>query len=59
MTPPSPDPEAVAAAARSLGDLASPDTPLGARTTYRVGGNAAILVEANSLADLRLVAEAV
>jgi UDP-N-acetylmuramate dehydrogenase len=32
--------------ARSLGRLAMRDAPLGARTTYRVGGNAALLVEA-------------
>lgn len=41
-----------------LGALARRDAPLGARTTYRVGGNAAVLVVARSLEDLTRVAEA-
>jgi UDP-N-acetylmuramate dehydrogenase len=40
---------------RLLGPLAQPDAPLGARTTYRVGGPAAVLVEATSLQDLLAV----
>ena len=55
----SPDPAAVGAALAVLGDVAQPDAPLGARTTYRVGGRAAVLVEAGSVADLARVAEAV
>lgn len=39
-----------------LGSRAVPDAPLGARTTYRVGGPAAVLVEAASVADLEAVA---
>ncbi|MEX2658188.1 MAG: UDP-N-acetylmuramate dehydrogenase [Acidimicrobiales bacterium] len=42
-----------------LGGLAQRDVPLGARTTYRVGGAAAILVEAESVPDLSRVASAV
>jgi len=36
---------ALRAVADSLGDLAQVDAPLGARTTYRVGGTAAVLAE--------------
>ncbi len=50
---------AVDAAAHLLGALAERDAPLGARTTYRVGGAAAILVTARSEADLRRVRTAV
>ncbi|MGO9341996.1 MAG: UDP-N-acetylmuramate dehydrogenase [Acidimicrobiales bacterium] len=39
--------------ARALGTRATRDAPLGARTTYRVGGRAALLVEAADEADLR------
>lgn len=53
------DPGALAAALAELGDLARLDAPLGARTTYRVGGTAAVLVEVEALADLRRVAAAV
>ena len=38
--------------ARLLGPLATRDAPLGARTTYRVGGTAALLVEADDEAAL-------
>ncbi len=48
----------VARVADALGVLALRDAPLGARTTYRVGGTAAILVEARSMADLVAVAAA-
>jgi UDP-N-acetylmuramate dehydrogenase len=48
----------VARVADALGVLALRDAPLGARTTYRVGGTAAILVEARSMADLAAVATA-
>lgn len=50
---------AVEAAARLLGALAQRDAPLGARTTYRVGGSAALFVTANSETDLRRVRTAV
>jgi UDP-N-acetylmuramate dehydrogenase len=46
-------------AARLLGDRARRDVPLGPLTTYRVGGPAALLVQAESDDDLRAVAEAV
>ena len=49
----------VAAAVAVLGPAARVDTPLGARTTYRVGGTAAVLVEAQTVGDLVLVATAV
>jgi UDP-N-acetylmuramate dehydrogenase len=52
-------PDAVEAAARALGPLARRDAPLGALTTYRVGGAAALLVEAASLDDLRAIRAAV
>jgi len=41
--------------ADALGSLAVRDVPLGARTTYRVGGNAAVLVEAHHEDDLAAV----
>jgi UDP-N-acetylmuramate dehydrogenase len=44
--------------AARLGDRAQRDAPLGARTTYRVGGTAALLVEARSAEDLVVVAHA-
>jgi UDP-N-acetylmuramate dehydrogenase len=50
---------AVAEAARLLDGLAQRDVPLGPLTTYRVGGRAAVFVEASSVDDLRLVAGAV
>lgn len=49
-------PEAVEAAARLLGERAGRDEPVGPRTTYRVGGRAALLVELTSDADVALVA---
>jgi UDP-N-acetylmuramate dehydrogenase len=49
---------AVVAAARILGDRAERDAPLGALTTYRVGGPAALLVRVDGADDLRLVARA-
>ncbi len=52
-------PAAVATAVDVLGPLAVPGAPLGPRTTYRVGGAAAVLVEAASVADLVRVAAAV
>lgn len=45
------------ALAEKLGELAERDAPLGARTTYRVGGNAALLVHVSSEADLERVHE--
>jgi UDP-N-acetylmuramate dehydrogenase len=44
--------EALGRVAARLGDLARRDVPLGPLTTYRVGGNAALLVEARDEADL-------
>jgi UDP-N-acetylmuramate dehydrogenase len=41
-----------------LGDLAQRDAPLGERTTYRVGGRAAVLVEVRTVAALEQVAVA-
>lgn len=40
-----------------LGERVTTDEPLGKRTTFRVGGTAAIFVEAESLSDVTLVAE--
>ncbi len=42
-----------------LGDGVVPDGPIGALTTYRVGGNAAVSVTVGSLEDLVLVSAAV
>jgi len=41
--------------ARALGTLAARDAPLGARTTYRVGGTAAVLAEVGDEAGLGAV----
>jgi UDP-N-acetylmuramate dehydrogenase len=41
-----------------LGERALRDAPLGERTTYRVGGTAALLVEARTAEDLHAVSEA-
>jgi UDP-N-acetylmuramate dehydrogenase len=49
----------LAAAARLLGDRARRDVPLGPLTTYRVGGAAALFVEARSAEDLAAVADTV
>ena len=49
----------IEAAARLLGPLAARDVPLGARTTYRVGGNAALFITARAEGDLRRVRTAV
>jgi UDP-N-acetylmuramate dehydrogenase len=49
----------IRAAVDVLGSLARLDEPLGALTTYRVGGPAAVLVRATSVDDLRLVGRAV
>jgi UDP-N-acetylmuramate dehydrogenase len=46
------------AALAVLGDRGRRNVPLGPLTTYRVGGPAAVLVEAGSVDDLRLVAKA-
>ena len=51
--------EALARAAEVLGGSARRDVPLGPLTTYRVGGPAALLVEASSDEDLARVAAAV
>lgn len=52
-------PEVLEAAAQALGSLVQRDVPLGPRTTYRVGGAAALLVEVDDEAALSLVAAAV
>jgi UDP-N-acetylmuramate dehydrogenase len=49
---------AVASAAAELDGLAQFDVPLGPRTTYRVGGAAAVFVEARHHEDLERVAAA-
>ena len=49
----------VADAERLLGDLAQRNVPVGPRTTYRVGGSAALFVEAQTEADVTRVAAAV
>ncbi len=46
---------ALRAVADALGDLAHVDAPLGTRTTYRVGGTAAVLVEVSDEAGLGTV----
>jgi UDP-N-acetylmuramate dehydrogenase len=47
------------AVAARLGAMAVRDAPLGARTTYRVGGAAAVLVEPASIAELLVLGEAI
>lgn len=51
--------QALAVAAEVLGPLAAPDVPLGPFCTYRVGGPAALFVQADSVADLEVVRQAV
>lgn len=46
-------------AAEILGDRVAHDVPIGAMTTYRVGGSAALFIRADSAGDLDLVARAV
>jgi UDP-N-acetylmuramate dehydrogenase len=53
------DAGAVEEAARLLDGLAQRDVPMGPLTTYRVGGPAALFVEASSIDDLGRVAGAV
>jgi UDP-N-acetylmuramate dehydrogenase len=53
-----PDTDRIAAAARLLGDRARRDVPLAPMTTYRVGGAAALFVDATEPADLAAVADA-
>ena len=50
---------AVERAAEMLGDLARRDEPIGPRTTYRVGGPAALFVDVRSDADLARVVDVV
>jgi UDP-N-acetylmuramate dehydrogenase len=52
-------PEVIEEVASSLGDLVVRDAPLGARTTYRVGGSAALFAELDDDAALAAVAGAV
>ena len=52
-------PEVLEAAARALGSRARRDEPLGPRTTYRVGGPAALFVEVDDDDALAAVASAV
>jgi UDP-N-acetylmuramate dehydrogenase len=51
--------EGLDVAARILGDLASRNEPLGARTTYRSGGRAALFVVADDEGSLAVVSDAV
>lgn len=51
--------DAIGRAASILGDRARPDVPLGPMTTYRVGGPAALFLEAVSESDLALARRAV
>ena len=51
-------PEAISAACRELGSLATRDVPIGPLTTYRVGGAAAVFAEPRSVSDLARVAAA-
>jgi UDP-N-acetylmuramate dehydrogenase len=51
--------DAVEAAAVLLGELARRNEPLAARTTYRVGGAAALFVEIDGEATLRRIVDAV
>jgi UDP-N-acetylmuramate dehydrogenase len=52
-------PAVIEAAAESLRDRAEREAPLGALTTYRVGGTAALLARVDDEAALRAVTEAV
>jgi UDP-N-acetylmuramate dehydrogenase len=52
-------PEVLAATAERLGGLGMAEAPLAPRTTYRVGGRAALLAEVQDDRDLRTVATAV
>jgi UDP-N-acetylmuramate dehydrogenase len=54
----SPGSSALDQVAKALGARAIPDVPLGARTTYRVGGSAALFVEAAGEEDLMACHEA-
>jgi UDP-N-acetylmuramate dehydrogenase len=53
-----PRPAALEEAARLLGSIAGRDEPIGPRTTYRVGGKAALFVLARCHADLERVSAA-
>jgi UDP-N-acetylmuramate dehydrogenase len=46
---------AIAALVGALGEKAQPEAPLGALTTYRVGGRTAVLVTAETRDDLRTI----
>ena len=50
--------DGLAVLADRLGPAAARDVPLGPMTTYRVGGSAALLVRAGSVADLRRISAA-
>jgi UDP-N-acetylmuramate dehydrogenase len=52
------EPDALAAAAAALEDLAQYNVPLAPLTTYKVGGRADLFVRAESIADLAKVAAA-
>jgi UDP-N-acetylmuramate dehydrogenase len=53
------DPAVLAAVARALGSRAQRDVPLGPRTTYRVGGAAALFVAIEQDDDLSAVVDAI
>jgi UDP-N-acetylmuramate dehydrogenase len=52
------EPAVIEAAAERLGDRAERDAPLGALTTYRVGGRAALLLRLDAEDDLRALLDA-
>jgi UDP-N-acetylmuramate dehydrogenase len=52
------DAPSIAVAERVLGPLGSSSEPIGLRTTYRVGGNAALFVEIGNECDLRTLVDA-
>lgn len=52
-------PSAVERAAQLLGERARHQVPLGAQTTYRVGGSAALMVTVHDETDLSVVGEAI
>ena len=55
---PAASPADLDAVARALGDLVERDQPLAERTTYRVGGPAALLARPRSIEELQRVAQA-
>ncbi len=50
--PEPPEPGALDAVAAALGERCRRDVPIGSRTTYQVGGRAALFLEATSIEEL-------